>query len=73
LDAGKITNVSFDKNSGEVQIELDKANEFTPNAYLRVKSFGSSDFESKMNNFHKNNRGQYEIPLKNEPQEIDLN
>jgi hypothetical protein len=73
LDAGKINQVSFNENTGKVQIVLDKANEFTPNAYLRIQSFGPSDVEIQMKNFNKNSRGQYVIPLYNEFQKINLN
>jgi hypothetical protein len=73
LDAGKFKKLSFDKRTGKVQVELEKANEFTPAAYLRVQTFDASDFEINLDTFRKNDRGQYVIPLHSESIIISLN
>jgi len=73
LDAGKFKKVSFNKATNQVQIELEKVNEFTPNALLRVKSFGESAFEGNLKNFNLNGRGQYVFPLKGESIKVSLN
>lgn len=73
LDAGKFKSVSYNKTSGKVELVLDKTNEYTPNAYLRMKSFGDSEFNGKPTGFSKNDRGQYVIPLQKETTKITLN
>lgn len=73
LDAGKFGSVTYNAATGKLSVELEKANEFTPNAYLRITTFGESDFVCSLANYEKNKRGQYVLPLKNESLKIDLN
>ena len=73
LEAGKFKKVYMNKSSGHMKIELEQANEFTPNAYLHIQSLAKADSEYKLNNFEKNGKGKYIIPLKNESFVIDLN
>lgn len=73
LDAGKFKSVAYNTNSGEVTLELCEANHFTPNAYLRLKTFGDSDFAAKLSGFAKNERGQYVLPLKKEAIKVSIN
>jgi len=73
LDAGKFKSVTFNKTTGAVDIELYEANDYTPNAYLRMKSFGEFAFSGKLNGVAKNERGQYEIPLNTKTTKITLN
>jgi hypothetical protein len=70
LDAGTFRKVSYNIQTGTVKITLDKANEFTPQAFLRVTG-GLSD-NQMTEKFNKNSRGAYIIPLKNKPLEINL-
>lgn len=60
MDAGTISSVSYDTASGEIKVMLDAANEFTPEAMLRVTSPGAG--------YHipdgvKNERAAYVITL----------
>ena len=65
LDAGKFKKITYNKSTKDLGIELAEANEFTPNAYLRIESFGKPVFENKLAKYTKNSRGQYVIPLPN--------
>ncbi|WP_372647720.1 DUF5695 domain-containing protein [Draconibacterium sp.] len=73
LDAGKFKAVSYNKTSGKVEVELEEANEFTPNAYLRIKSFDEEAAASSVAGLEKNERGQYVIPLKKEVVKVEMN
>jgi hypothetical protein len=73
LDAGKIKSVSYNKTTGEVALELSAANDFTPNAYLRLKNFSDSETTLSIKDFTKNKRGQYVIPLKQESTKVIIN
>ena len=65
LDAGKFNKIIYNKSTQDLGIELSEANEFTPNAYLRIESVGKPAFENKLAKYIKNSRGQYVIPLPN--------
>ena len=65
LDAGKFKKVFYNKSTKDLGIELAEANEFTPNAYLRIESSGKPVFENKLAKYSKNSRGQYVFPLTN--------
>jgi len=67
LDAGQFNSLTYNPKTKKVSVELAAANEYTPNAYLRIKSFGKSEFKAKFQEIEKNKRGQYVIPLKNKP------
>ena len=72
LDAGQFKSVTLDSETGKLEVELNPSTEFTPKAYLRVKSYDSdSDFVVK--EYTKNKRGQYEIPLGDNPVKFSLN
>ncbi len=73
LDAGKFKKVYYDKSSGHVRAELEPSNEFTPKAFLRIKSFGETGFEISQKKFKINQRGQYMIPLESESIIVELN
>ncbi len=73
LDAGKFKSVTYNTISGKIGIELAEVNDFTPNAYLRMKTFGESSFKCTPGILEKNQRGQYVIPLKNESLKMYLN
>lgn len=70
LDAGTFKTVSFDTKSKEVRIELDKSNEFTPNAYLRIESFAGNKYTTK--GLNQNERGAFEVQLAKEPVLVKL-
>ena len=72
LDAGKFKAFSYNRATGKVEVELNKANEFTPNAYLRIKSF-DDEAVSSIAGLEKNERGQYVIPLKDEVVKVEVN
>ncbi len=83
LDAGKFKSVTYNKETQKVSVKLEAANEYTPKAYLRIKEFkmpvwGENEkeekkFEAQLENINMNNRGQYEIPLKETPLSISIN
>jgi hypothetical protein len=70
LDAGEFKTVSFNPKSKEVRVELEKLNEFTPKAYLRIECAENNKYtpESRF----KNQRGAYEISLANQPISVKL-
>ena len=70
LDAGTFKTVSFDTKSKEVRVELDKSNEFTPNAYLRIESFAGNKYTTK--GLSQNERGAFEVQLAKEPVLVKL-
>lgn len=64
LDAGKFRSVSYHPQTGKIRIVLDPANEFTPQALLRITPYPDEDSEKYIpKGFSKNNRDLYEIPL----------
>lgn len=70
LDAGTFKSVSFNPKSKEVRIELDKSNEFTPSAYLRIECNGNNKYTSK--GLSQNDRGAFEIPLAGQTVSVNL-
>ena len=73
LDAGRFKAFSYNQSTGKVVIELEEANEYTPKAYLRIKSFDEKSTVSIVAGLQKNERGQYVIPLKTEVVNVELN
>lgn len=72
LDAGQFKSVTLDRETSKLEVELNPSNEFTPRAYLRVKSY-DADSDVSIKEYTKNKRGQYEIPLGNDPVKFSLN
>ncbi len=70
LDAGMFKSVSFDPKSKEVWIELDKSNEFTPKAYLRIESSAGNKYTAE--GLSKSDRGAFEIQLAKVPSPVKL-
>ena len=70
LDAGTFKSVSFNPKSKEVRIELDKSNEFTPKAYLRIESSKGNNYTSE--GLTQSDRGAFEIPLGNQSVTVKL-
>ncbi|KJF45658.1 DUF5695 domain-containing protein [Draconibacterium sediminis] len=73
LDAGKFEAFSYNRSTGKVILELDEVNDYTPNAYLRIKSFEEEAATSSVAGLEKNERGQYVISLKNEVVKVEVN
>ena len=57
MDAGKFKKITYNKSTKDLGIELAEANEFTPNAYLRIESFGKPVFENKTCKVHQKQQG----------------
>ena len=73
LAAGKIKSVSYNPQSGEVRLELEPKNDFTPNALLLVKSNDVSGKGTyKPAGVSKNSREFFEIPLKKKTITVSL-
>jgi len=72
LDAGKFEAVSYNPETQKVELVLNEANEFTTNAYLRIKIFGDETAKCRVVGFEKNEIGQYVIPLKKEKLRVVL-
>jgi hypothetical protein len=68
LDAGTIDEVNYNPVNGEIRLKLSKANEYTPNALLRLlqpaKINGVGSYAVKGSGVKK--RGGYEFPLAKE-------
>jgi hypothetical protein len=64
LDAGTSEKVSYNTKTDEVSITLNPANEFTPNAYLRINKDITLPYTKE--------RGAYEIPLQKKSLTIKL-
>ncbi|PXY42378.1 hypothetical protein DMB65_03880 [Flavobacterium cheongpyeongense] len=64
LDAGTFEKVSYNTKTDEVSITLNPANEFTPNAYLRINKDITLPYTKE--------RGAYEIPLQKKSLTIKL-
>ncbi|MDA3880520.1 MAG: DUF5695 domain-containing protein [Prolixibacteraceae bacterium] len=67
LDAGSIRSLNYNPKTGDVQVTLEKGNDFTPKAYVHVESFGSDNANFDVENITKNERGLYETKLDNKP------
>uniref|UniRef100_UPI0025BB4BEE DUF5695 domain-containing protein n=1 Tax=Marinilabilia sp. TaxID=2021252 RepID=UPI0025BB4BEE len=73
LLAGKIKSVSYNSESGEVRLELDVKNDYTPKALMLIKSINDSEAkEYKPVKFSENERGVFEIPLKKKLSTISI-
>lgn len=72
LDAGKFDEVSYNIKTGEIKATLLPANEFTPTAYLRVENSKGEASKYKLNNYNKEERGVYNIPLATKNTTISL-
>lgn len=70
LDAGTFKSVSFNPKTKEVRIELDKSNEFTPKAYLRIESSEGNKYTTE--GLIQNERGTFEVQLAKEPVLVKL-
>ncbi|HYQ57005.1 MAG TPA: DUF5695 domain-containing protein [Draconibacterium sp.] len=73
LDAGKFKSVSYNKTTEEVTLEIGEANDFTPNAYLRVKTMDGSDLEVELAGYTNNERGQFVLPLSQNITKVNIN
>ncbi|MFC3198624.1 DUF5695 domain-containing protein [Parapedobacter deserti] len=62
LDVGRITDVAYHDKTGEVRVTLAPDNGHTPMTYLRLEETGE-DSRYTLAGYHKNDQGQYEIPL----------
>lgn len=73
LDAGQFKSVSYNEKSGEVKLEFEKADEFTPEAYLHV-STPASGFSDEYNTsaLKKNELGAFVVQLENKPASVRL-
>jgi hypothetical protein len=72
LDAGTFNTVSYDPTSGQVSVLLDRADTYTPKAYLHIQQPAHSETARKYylaGNFGQE-RGAYVIPLTNDPLSI---
>ena len=66
LDAGTFKTVSFNPKTREVRVELEKASEFTPNAYLWISQTTIPGVQSyKLSAYPENERGECAIKLGN--------
>lgn len=65
LDAGKFKSVSFNPKSKAVRVELEKSNEFTQKAYLRMECTGHDKYISK--ELNQNERGTYAVSVSDKP------
>jgi hypothetical protein len=65
LDAGSVSEVSYDRQSGEVRLKLEQANEFTVAAVLKFTQTtgGSQQASYEIVNFEKTTQGNYKVPL----------
>jgi hypothetical protein len=72
LDAGQFKSVDYNTKIQKVSFELEKANEFTKNAYLRISSMKEEQEEISLSEYSKNERGQFVIPLKENPVNVKL-
>jgi hypothetical protein len=73
LEAGKIKSVFYHPESGEVRLEVDPINDYTPNALLRLQvNDHSGNGQYKPDDFSKMERGVYEIPLKKKERIISI-
>ncbi|WP_348822335.1 DUF5695 domain-containing protein [Flavobacterium aestuarii] len=64
LDAGTFEKVTYNTKTDEIEITLNAANEFTPNAYLRINKDMQLPYAKV--------RGAYEIPLQKKSIQIKL-
>lgn len=74
LDAGQFQSVSFNVKSGEVKMEFEKADSFTPEAYLHVSTTGKEIAAKEYNTeaLSRNERGSLSIKLGDKLTEITL-
>ena len=74
LDAGQFKSVSYNEKSGEVKLEFEKADEFTPEAYLHVSTPASELSNKKYDTsaLKKNELDAFVIQLENKPVSISL-
>jgi len=65
LDAGQFKSVTYNTKSKDLEVELEKATPFTPNAYLHIKNTSKEapGKEYTAGSFSKNDKGVYLIPL----------
>jgi len=61
LDAGKVSALNYNRKTGEVQVVLEPADEFTKTAYVRVEGPGAYRTDAQIDS-----RGNYAVPLKGE-------
>jgi len=72
LDAGQIESFELDTGTGNLELEIN-SNAFTSHAYMRMEQSDTVTRNYHIRNYEKNVRGQYEIPLKNQPVKIKIN
>lgn len=75
LDAGELKSVTFYKKTSEVEIELEKADEHTPEAFLHVTTTGKEGTSLEYNTaaLTKNSLGSFTIALAEKPVIVMLN
>jgi hypothetical protein len=66
LDAGRFRSVSYNTGTGDVKMEFEPANDFTPEAYLHIstKTKDSSAKKYDTGGMFQNSRGTFVVPLK---------
>ena len=73
MDAGQIESFSLDTGSGDVVLQLKAANTYTPRAYLRIEQVPGGNRNYRVNDYQKNQRGQYDIPLTDKAVQVKIN
>jgi len=73
LDAGQIRSFSLDTGTGDIVLELNPANESTPKAFLQIQQVENMNRTYTIREFDKNDRGQYEILLSDQPVKVKIN
>ncbi len=74
LDAGRFKSVSYNTENGDIELEFEKADNFTSEAYLHIYSI-SKEMSAKEyipGSLTRNNRGAYIVPLKNKIMSVSL-
>ncbi|MBN1925407.1 MAG: hypothetical protein JW798_06205, partial [Prolixibacteraceae bacterium] len=74
LDAGRLKSVSYNVKNGNVELELEKADEYTPEAFLNINTPAreASAKEYDTTSLTKNELGSYTVELKDKPFTISL-
>jgi uncharacterized protein affecting Mg2+/Co2+ transport len=67
LDAGKVDNVNYNTKTGEVQLVLAPADEFTKTAYINVQTPGKYEMKAD-----RDERGNYKVALSSQPQTLSI-
>jgi hypothetical protein len=67
LDAGKVDQVNYNTKTGEVQLVLAPADEFTKTAYINVQTPGKYEMKAD-----RDERGNYKVALSSQPQTLSI-